>query len=128
MLTTCLACGQELAVFIGDPDCAPWLCNTDRLAFWSCELAPEARAAYRPAHRDWGHKPVKVGGVPLEQARLVELVAARIRNTSLHPHALKLVPTTRLHTLNRSRYSPSMQAAVATELTIRQNAVAGAAS
>ena len=122
MLTTCLACGQELAVFIGDPDCAPWLCNTDRLAFWSCELAPEARAAYRPAHRDWGHKPVKVGGVPLEQARLVELVAARIRNTSLHPVALPLVPTAHLQDLNTSRYSASMQAAVTKELSVRANA------
>lgn len=126
MLTTCLACGQELAVFIGDPDCAPWLCNTDRLAFWSCELAPEARAAYRPTHRDWGHKPVKVGGVPLEQARLVEVVAARIRNTSLHPQALPLVPTPRLQALNTSRYSPSMQAAVAGELTVRKNATKAA--
>ena len=126
MLTTCPACGQELAVFIGEPDCAPWLCNTDRLAFWSVELSPEARAAYRPAHRDFGHKPVTVGGVALEHARLVEIVAARLRNTSLHPVALPLVPTDHLQALNTSRYSASMQAAVTKELTIRQNATKAA--
>lgn len=126
MLTTCLACGQELTVFIGDPDCAPWLCNTDRLAFWTCELAPEARQAYRPQHRDFGHRPVTVGGVPLERARLVELVAARIRNTSLHPQGLPLAATDVLSILPTHKYSPSMQAAVAKELTVRANSVKGA--
>jgi len=85
----CPACGRLMTIpgiALVDPQTAPWLCQPCGRGFWHAECSPDARAAYRPRHHDWGY-----GSVALRATVDQERAAARERRCSVLSELLPLV-------------------------------------
>lgn len=71
---TCLLCGgplQRVNPSEHDAETAPYLCLTDRRAWWGTELTAKARAAYDPITQSWPDRAKRVAvldGIREEQA------------------------------------------------------------
>ena len=83
-LTSCLACGAQLAPHVGLPQSTPWLCLNCRHGWWVAELSANARSLFRPAVRDFGHDGSVASSVAVERAAALE------RGNSVHPSMVNL--------------------------------------
>ena len=113
----CPACGGQLQPHVGEPESAPWLCNTNRLQFWDCELAPEFRLHYRPHLQDWGYG---VHVKELRLARAVEHDEAKKRGSSAREDQLAILDLPSLNgILTRPKIEPKFAVRVQNEITRR---------
>ena len=79
--------------------------------FWAAELAPAARAKYRPRHDDWGLGPDQIG---LATSIQTEIAAAIERGTSLRADQFV---NAHLTTLSSVAARGGLSAAFASELS-----------
>lgn len=109
--TSCPNCGAQLAPVALDPDTASWLCAHCALGWWTAELGAEARAAWRPQHRDFGHGPL---ARDIRAACHRERTEARTRGTSARLDQLALLDKATLDGLaKRLANRPGIEAFVA---------------
>jgi len=110
-LLDCPKCGRQLAPIAGDPSSAPWLCAPCGLGWFSAELSPAARSAYRPQFRDHG---TDAQAQAIHAARDVELAEAHIRGTSARLDQIDSLSAGQLAFLaGRKNLSPPVPPAVA---------------
>jgi hypothetical protein len=87
---TCPHCGGQLQPNASGPEIPPWRCDDCLVFYWVAELSQEARASYRPAQMDWGHRG-SAAHLAVREAVRIEAEQACLRGVSVRREQLGLL-------------------------------------